>query len=129
MHRSRWALLLMAFALWGCADKAEIIGTVRDIDDASAISGVAVGFGQDLDGKFTVRNEFTATTGGLGGYLLSTEIGSFPSGFVLFSHAEYYPDSVEFYGAEVGERERVDVNLVPLPGTDTTASATVTPGP
>ncbi|MCH7574759.1 MAG: hypothetical protein IIA59_06495 [Candidatus Marinimicrobia bacterium] len=129
MPRFRWALVLMAFGLWGCEDNAEIIGTVRDIDDGSAISGVAVGFGQDLDGKFTVRNEFTATTGSLGGYLLSTEVGPFPSGFVLFSHAVYHPDTVDFFGAEVGRRKRVDVNLVPLPGTDTTASAAVKPGP
>lgn len=121
-------LVLVACGLWGCGeDNAEIIGTVRDIDDASAIAGVAVGFGQEIGGKITARSDFTATTGSMGNYLLVTDLGPFPSGFVLFSHADYRPDTVEFFGAEVGRRERVDVNLVPLSPDSTAATGTSRP--
>ena len=123
MARSHSVIAVIALALLGCANNAEVVGTVRNIDDLTAIPNVAVGFGQNIDGEFTVRTEFTATTGGQGGYLMFTKLGPFPSGFVLFSHDAYRPDTVEFFGAGLGQRGRVDVNLVPLQSeSDTSAS-------
>ena len=123
------ALAVFTLALLGCENSAEIIGTVRDIDDARALGGVAVGYGQDIDGELIVREEFTATTGSQGGYLLTTELGPFSRGYVLFFHEDYFPDTVEFFGADVGQRVRVDVNLVVLSDTAAVDTADGITGP
>lgn len=122
MKRYFW-LVLIGLAAAGCDRGAAVAGEVKDIDTQNVVPGAAVGFAQVQGGKFTIRKEFHDVTDNSGRYSLATEFGPFPTGFILFSHEDYIPDTVDFYGAEEGQTARVNIFLVRSGPPDTSAAS------
>ena len=107
------ALVLLG-AVAGCDDGAAVEGVVRDINTDDPIAEVAVGFLQLQGGRLAVRADFAATTDTSGAWGMATRSGPFPEGLLTFDHELYVADTVDFFGAELGANERVELFMIPL---------------